>query len=135
MNIQSNTPGRLLDLKELLSVPYVESYSGYDISSDGRQAAFSWNRTGQMEIYLLDLQPAQGLPGVDGQRNWRQLTNGPGAKICPRFSPDGDVLLYLVDMDGSEAFDLYACNLRDESDLKMADKEHPADREHPGEHF
>jgi len=92
----------MLDLESLLRVPYVEPDMGFDISPDGTQVAFSWNRTGQWEIYLLPLSGA-GDP--------RQLTGGPGGKFNPQWSPDGRRLAYVLDLDGSEAYDLCVCDL------------------------
>lgn len=92
----------LLDFEQLLRVPYVNPETGFDVSPDGKQVAFSWNVGGQWEIYLLDLE-ARGAP--------RPLTHGPGAKFRPRFSPDGKRLLYALDLDGGEAFDIYLCEL------------------------
>ena len=91
-----------LDYERLLRVPYVEPESGFEISPDGSLAAFSWNNSGQWEIYLLELKG--GLPA-------RQLTSGFGAKFHPRFSPDGSHLLYLLDIDGGENYDICLCNL------------------------
>lgn len=91
-----------LDLEQLLKIPSVEPYNGFDFSPDGRQVAFSWNPTGQWEIYELELD-APGAP--------RQLTRGPGAKFSPRYSPDGKSLAYTLDLDGSENFDLWLCDL------------------------
>jgi dipeptidyl aminopeptidase/acylaminoacyl peptidase len=92
----------MLDLETLLRVPYVEPEMGFDISPDGKQVAFSWNRTGQWEIYLLPL-----TSPADPQ----QLTGGPGGKFNPRWSPDGRYVAYVLDLDGSEAYDLYVCDL------------------------
>nr|NIV37094.1 hypothetical protein [Anaerolineae bacterium] len=88
-------------LESLLRVPHVEPYTGFDISPDGLQVAFSWNHTGQWEVYILSL---------DGSTSPRQLTGGPGGKFNPRWSPDGQRLAYVLDLDGSEAYDLHVCD-------------------------
>ncbi len=87
-----------LDLETLLRVPYVEPYTGFDLSPDGTQLAFSWNPTGQWEVYLMPL---------DGSTPPQQITTGPGAKFAPRWSPDGKRLAYVLDLDGGEWFDIY----------------------------
>jgi dipeptidyl aminopeptidase/acylaminoacyl peptidase len=89
-------------LDVLLKVPYVESYEGFDTSPDGSTLAFSWNGTGQWEIYLLSL---------EGQSFPQQVTNGEGAKFAPLWSPDGRRLAYVLDPDGSEQYDIYTYNL------------------------
>lgn len=89
---------RVLDLENLLRVPSVEAYTGFDLSPDGQKAAFSWNRSGQWEIYELSLADPRQIC---------QLTGGPGGKFGPHYSPDGTYLTYLVDLDGSESFDLW----------------------------
>jgi Tol biopolymer transport system component len=89
---------QILDLEALLRVPYVEPYAGFNLSPDGTQIAFSWNPTGQWEIYLLPL---------DGSAAPRQLTTGPGGKFAPQWSPDGQRLAYVLDVDGGELFDIY----------------------------
>jgi len=92
----------MLDLETLLRVPYVEPDSGFDLSPDGTQVAFAWNHTGQWEIYVLPL---------NGSAAPRQITGGPGGKFNPQWSPDGRCLAYVLDLDGSEAYDLYVCDL------------------------
>ena len=66
----------ILDLEKLLRVPYVEMYTGYDLSSDGSQVAFSWNKTGQWELYIA---------AVDGQTEPQKVSRGPGSKFAPHF--------------------------------------------------
>ncbi len=88
----------MLNLQALLQVPYVEPITGFDISPDGRNVAFSWNRTGQWEIYEISL---------TGHRPARKITHGPGGKFGPKYSPDGTRLAYVVDFDGSEQFHLF----------------------------
>jgi dipeptidyl aminopeptidase/acylaminoacyl peptidase len=89
---------QILDLEALLRVPYVEPYTRFDFSPDGTQIAFSWNPTGRWEIYAM---PA------DGSTPPQQITIGPGAKFAPRWSPDGQRLAYVLDLDGGELFDIY----------------------------
>ncbi len=85
-----------LPLDELLRVPYVDEH--FDPSPDGAEVAFSWNRTGQWEVYLVP---------TDGGLPPRQATEGPGAKHAPRWSPDGRRLAYVLDLDGSEQYDIW----------------------------
>jgi dipeptidyl aminopeptidase/acylaminoacyl peptidase len=104
----------ILDLEALLRVPYVEPYTGFDLSPDGKQVAFSWNQTGQWEIYLLPLDGSTELAKVSSTAP-RQLTSGPGGKFNPQWSPDGapsgERLAYVLDLDGSESYDLWICDL------------------------
>lgn len=89
---------QILDLESLLRVPHVDP-DGVEISPDGKQLAFSWNVTGQWEIYTLAL---------DSVTSPKLITSGPGAKSNPCWSPDGKQLAYAFDIDGSEAFDIYS---------------------------
>ena len=91
-----------LDIAALVAVPHVDPYGGYEVSPDGARAAFAWNRSGQWEIYEAPL---------DGSLPPRQVSRGPGAKFAPRYSPAGRHLAFVVDEDGSEAFDLHVCDL------------------------
>ena len=91
-----------LDFERLMRVPYINPDTGFEISPDGRFVAFSWNRSGQWEIYQLRL---------DHPDDIQQITNGPGAKFGPRYSPDNKLLLYALDVDGGESFDICVCNL------------------------
>ncbi len=93
----------MLDLELLLRVPRVDTEYGFDLSPDGKRLAFSWNRSGQWEIYQLDLA---------GRKAIEKLTDGPGGKFSPRYAPDGRRLAYTVDLDGSESFDIWLMDLQ-----------------------
>jgi len=86
----------VLNLETLLRVPQVETDLGFDVGAT--RIAFSWNVTGQWEIY--------GLP-LDGQAGPQPLTGGPGARFAPQWSPDERRLAYVLDRDGSEAYDIH----------------------------
>jgi dipeptidyl aminopeptidase/acylaminoacyl peptidase len=88
----------MLDLGELLRIPCTDIEMGCGLSPDGRKIAFSWNPTGNWEIYELDLFE-ETLP--------RLISSGPGGKFQPLFSPDGSSLAYAVDFDGSECFHIF----------------------------
>jgi dipeptidyl aminopeptidase/acylaminoacyl peptidase len=92
----------VLELDALLKVPYVRAEEGFHFSPDGKQVAYSWNNSGVWEIYILSL--SQGAEAL-------QITAGPGAKVGPRWSPDGARLAYALDADGGELWDIYICEV------------------------
>jgi TolB protein len=55
-------------------------------SPDGRSIAFSSDRTGNIEIWLVD---------SEGTSAPVQLTAGPGSKDSPAWSPDGDAVAFI----------------------------------------
>ena len=89
---------RSLDLETLFRVP---SIYNYDVSPGGDSLAFSWNKSGQWEIYFYDLPT----------RTTRQLTEGPESKISPCFAPDGNRLTFVQDYQGDENFDIFLLTL------------------------
>ena len=91
------------DLDSLLAVPHVDPDYGFDVSpNDGGLVAHAHNGSGQWEIYIMPL---------DGPRAPQQVTCGPGAKLAPRWSPDGRRLAYALDLDGGELFDIWVYDL------------------------
>jgi dipeptidyl aminopeptidase/acylaminoacyl peptidase len=101
---------QVLNLETLLKVPYVEPYTGFDFSPDGTQVAFSWNPTGRWEIYVVSLDGSAELAEV-GSASPRQITTGPGGKFAPRWSPGGQCLAYVLDLEGGELYDIYVYDL------------------------
>ena len=89
----------MLDLSQLLQVPQVDT--AFDIAPDGSRVAFSWNKTGDWQLYELMLDSGDSRP----------LTESAGAKFSPHYSPDGSQLAYVVDFDGGENFHLFLKNL------------------------
>lgn len=99
----------MLDLAQLLRVPHVDPL--FDISPDGSNLAFAWNKTGEWQIYEMSLPPSPLTPLPLGEGNITQLTSGPGGKFNPRYSPDGSRLAYVLDIDGSESYHLVIYDL------------------------
>ncbi|NWG07571.1 MAG: S9 family peptidase [Chloroflexi bacterium] len=96
----------MLDLTQLLRVPRVDA--GFDISPDETRLAFAWNKTGEWQIYELELElPSPFGRGVRGEGEITQLTSSAGGKFNPRYSPDGTRLAYALDFDGSESYHLF----------------------------
>jgi dipeptidyl aminopeptidase/acylaminoacyl peptidase len=85
----------LLNLNQLLRVPYVDSH--FDISPDGSKLAFAWNKTGEWQIY-------EGT--LNASFSPKPVTVSSGGKFNPRYSPDGSQLAYVLDVDGSESYHL-----------------------------
>ncbi|MDP9275160.1 MAG: hypothetical protein M3O99_06165, partial [Chloroflexota bacterium] len=89
---------RRLSVEELAGVPYVDYiWGGIDLSPDGSEVAFSWNRSGTFEIFSAPL---------DGERIF-QLTEANERSVWPRWSPDAKQLAFLRDRGGDERFDIW----------------------------
>jgi dipeptidyl aminopeptidase/acylaminoacyl peptidase len=89
---------RRLSVEELAGVPYVDYiWGGIDLSPDGSEVAFSWNRSGTFEIFSAPL---------DGERIF-QLTGANERSVWPRWSPDAKQLALLRDRGGDERFDIW----------------------------
>jgi dipeptidyl aminopeptidase/acylaminoacyl peptidase len=86
-------PAPGLDLEALARTPGVRDF---EVSREGT-IAFSWNRSGQFEVYLLSTEGGEPRP----------ITAGPESKVRPRWSPDGRRLVYAQDFQGDERFDLF----------------------------
>jgi dipeptidyl aminopeptidase/acylaminoacyl peptidase len=100
----------MIDLEKLLRVPYVDPYLGFDISPDGSRVAFAWNLSGTWEIYELlfgNLPAPQPIPLTPAASPFGSGNEIRGAKLAPRYSPDGSRLAYVVDFDGGENFHLF----------------------------
>ncbi|TMC79058.1 MAG: hypothetical protein E6J15_01390, partial [Chloroflexi bacterium] len=89
---------RRLSVEELAGVPYVDYiWGGIDLSPDGTEIAFSWNRSGTFEIFSAPL---------DGERIF-QLTGANERSVWPRWSPDAKQIAFLRDRGGDERFDIW----------------------------
>ena len=91
---------RGLDLEALIPGVLSEG-EAYHVSPDGRRVAFAWDKTGQWQIYIMELQ--------DGKPT--QLTTKDESSISPRFSSDGKRLAYAQDYQGDEKFDIFVLDL------------------------
>ena len=107
-------PNSMLNLVDLLRFPHVDTGLQFDISPDGRNVAFSWNRTGNWEIYKLSLSPRRGEA-----REVKLISREEGSKFSPQYSPDGKHLAYALDLDGSESFHIILHNLETESFIDL----------------
>lgn len=93
---------RRFRVEELAGVPNVDFYwgkdmGGLDLSPDGAEVAFSWNRSGAFEIY--------SAPFI-GDRII-QLTAAGARSVVPKWSPRGRWIAFLRDADGNENLQLW----------------------------
>jgi dipeptidyl aminopeptidase/acylaminoacyl peptidase len=104
---------RQLSVDELAGVPYVDYiWGGIDLSPDGTEVAFSWNRSGTFEIYSAPLA---------GERIF-QLTEANERSVWPRWSPDARQLAFLRDRGGDERFDIWLVDRDGERDRNLTNE-------------
>jgi dipeptidyl aminopeptidase/acylaminoacyl peptidase len=93
-----------LTLDEVNAARGVDRGGGIDLSPDGGEVAFAWDRDGSVEIYTAPLVGDRII----------QLTDAEGRSVAPRWSPDGHWVafaredggrrsLWVVDRDGEHA--------------------------------
>lgn len=105
----------MLNLADLLRVPQLDTGLGFDISPDGQNVAFSWNKTGTWEIYTLSLRRSNLKEDGDGLAPLAMTSDMGGAKFSPQYSPDGKYLAYALDPDGSESYHVILHDLQTNS--------------------
>jgi len=97
-----------IPLSELASLP---NFYFPTPAWDKKRIAFYWDKTGQMELYLLDL--PDGAPPSGGPHSGkpRQLSHGEVPRLLRAgfiWSRDGKTIVFAKDQGGNEQHDLYA---------------------------
>lgn len=95
----------MLNLSQLLRVPHVDSGLNFDISPDGQRLVFAWNKTGRWELYKKRLNDE--IASVSPLPVSQKL----GSKFSPLHSPDGTMLAYALDLDGSQSYHIVVHDL------------------------
>ena len=85
-------------------------------SPDGKQLAYSAHRTGNIEIYVLDVAGA-----LQGEAASRQLTDSkpPVRNLVTSWSPDGSRIAYSSDRDGNA--EIYMVNVDGSDSVRLTD--------------
>lgn len=113
--MESPVAFRAIAAAELAAVPHVDwLYESFDLSRDGRDAVFAWDRSGTFEIYRAP---------VSGDEIF-QLTSGGGRtrSVRPRISPDGRTVAFLRDTDTDERFDVFVVDRDGRVERKLTDR-------------
>ena len=76
------------------------------ISSDGTKLAFVTERDNNREIYILDLVWMDGYTQWEG-KHLKTLTKTNGNEWSPRFSPNGEKLIYSFYDTNEDNYDIY----------------------------
>lgn len=113
--MQTSSPQKtvLPELAALLSLPWVDGEGGFSLSPDGRQIAFAWNPGGRWEIYLVPTSPETSAETLPARLPFDYAKipelahlSTPPACLAPRFTPDGQALLFAADPNGSENYQI-----------------------------
>ena len=87
-----------VSIEDLVGSPYVDwNFGAIDLSPEGDEVAFSWNKTGNFEIYSAPVE----------KETLYQLTSGTERSVSPRWSPDGAQLAFLRDTGGDERWAIW----------------------------
>lgn len=99
-----------LDVELVAGLPWVDYvWGGIDLSPDGHEVAFAWNKTGAYEIYSVP---------IAGDRII-QLTAADTRSVTPRWSPDGTQIAFMRDQGGDERFAIWIVDRDGEHERKL----------------
>ena len=99
-----------LDAAVVGGLPWVDYFwGGIDLSPDGGEVAFAWNRTGAYELYAAPLAGDRII----------QLTSSDTRSVSPRWSPDGRELAFMRDSVGNERFAIWIVDRDGEHERKL----------------
>ncbi len=76
------------------------------ISSDGKKLSFVSDRDGNREIYSVDLFWMDGYTQWEG-RNLKNLTHSPGHDWTPKYSPNGDRIVFTTYFPETDNYDVF----------------------------
>lgn len=104
---------RRLPIEDLVGSPYVDYvWGGIDLSPDGSEVAFAWNRSGTFEIYSAP---------IERERIY-QLTDAKERSVWPRWSRDAKQLAFLRDRGGNERFDIWLVDRDGETERNLTNE-------------
>lgn len=102
-----------LPIEDLVGSPYVDwNFGAIDLSPQGDEVAFSWNKTGNFEIYSAPIE----------KETLYQLTNGTERSVSPRWSPDGQRLAFLRDTGGNERWAIWIVDRAGEQERNITNE-------------
>ncbi len=100
-----------LDVEVVGGLPSVDFFwGGIDLSPDGKEVAFSWNRTGAYELYVA---PLEGDTII-------QLTEADTRSVQPRWAPDGSQIAFTRDDAGTERMSVWVVDRDGEHERKVS---------------
>jgi dipeptidyl aminopeptidase/acylaminoacyl peptidase len=104
---------RRVPIEDLVGSPYVDYvWGGIDLSPDGAEVAFSWNKSGTFEIYSAPIE----------HEAIYQLTDAKERSVSPRWSPDAKQLAFLRDSGGNERFDIWLVDRDGETERNLTNE-------------
>jgi dipeptidyl aminopeptidase/acylaminoacyl peptidase len=100
-----------LDVDVVGGLPSVDFFwGGIDLSPDGAEVAFSWNRTGAYELYSAPIASDKII----------QLTGSDTRSVSPRWSPDGTQIAFTRDDAGTERMSIWTVDRDGEHERKVS---------------
>ena len=103
-----------LDVAVVGGLPSVDFvWGGIDLSPDGSEVAFSWNRTGAYELYTAPIASDKII----------QLTGSDTRSVSPRWSPDGTQIAFTRDAGGTERMSIWIVDRDGEHERKLTSDE------------
>jgi dipeptidyl aminopeptidase/acylaminoacyl peptidase len=107
--------------EQIAGAPNVDFYwGGVDLSPDGSEVAFSWNRSGAFEVYTAPLVGDRII----------QLTEADRRSVVPRWSPDGRWVAFMRDQDGDEKMQLWLVDRDGVRERRLTDDDGVTHRHH-----